>query len=94
MAAVGYQFAVTEAFWENFYKLPPAQKQATRAAWEIFKADPFDARLGAHRIHRLSSLMRRTVYAVEIEADLRALFYIEGHTVVSFNIGSHDVYKG
>jgi hypothetical protein len=24
---------------------------------------------------------------------LRALFYIEGNTVVSFNIGSHDIYK-
>ncbi len=93
MAGVGYQFAVTEAFWENFYKLSAARKQSTRAAWKIFKANPFDARLGSHRIHRLSALMRRTVYAVEIEADLRALFYIEGGTVVTFNIGSHDVYK-
>ena len=93
MAGISYRFAVTEAFWENFYKLPPARKQATRAAWKIFKADPFDARLGAHRIHRLSALMRRTVYAVEIEGDLRALFYIDGDTVVTFNLGSHDVYK-
>jgi len=37
--------------------------------------------------------MRRTVYAVEIEGDLRALFYIDGDTVVTFNLGSHDVYK-
>jgi len=94
VAGAGYQFAVTEAFWENFYKLPPAQKEATRGKWNIFKANPFDARLGTRRIHRLSTLMRRTVYAVEIEADLRALFYIEGNTVVTFNIGSHDVYKG
>jgi hypothetical protein len=93
VAGVNYRFAVTEAFWENFYKLPSAQKEATRAAWGIFKANPFDARLGAHRIHRLSTIMRRTVYAVEIGADLRALFYIEGDAVVSFNIGSHDIYK-
>ena len=38
--------------------------------------------------------MRRTVYAVVIEADLRAVFYLDGNEVVTFNIGTHDVYRG
>ena len=38
--------------------------------------------------------MRRTVYAAVIEGDLRSVFYIDGDTVVSFNIGTHQIYKG
>lgn len=37
--------------------------------------------------------MRRTVHAVEIEGDLRVVFYLEGEVVMSFNIGTHDIYK-
>jgi hypothetical protein len=33
------------------------------------------------------------VHAVVIEGDLRAAFYIEGDTVVSVAIGTHDIYK-
>ncbi len=93
MASVAYRFTATEGFRENFYRLPAAQKDSARAAWTIFKLDPFDPRLRAHKIHRLSAIMRRTVYAVDIEGDLRAVFYIEGDTVVSFNIGTHDIYR-
>ncbi|HEX4084968.1 MAG TPA: hypothetical protein VHY22_08665 [Chthoniobacteraceae bacterium] len=46
-----------------------------------------------HRINSLSSIFKRTVYAVVIERDLRVVFYIEGDTVVTVNIGGHDVYK-
>ena len=39
-------------------------------------------------------LLRRTIYAAEIETDLRAVFYLEGDVVVTVDIGSHDVYRG
>jgi hypothetical protein len=93
VGTVKYRFQATEAFWENFYKLSPPHKEAARTAWEIFKSDPFDPRLRTHKIHRLSAIMRRTVYAVEIQGDLRAVFYVAGDTVVSFNIGTHAIYK-
>lgn len=35
----------------------------------------------------------RTVYAAFIEGDLRAVFYLEGDTVVSVDIGSHSLYR-
>ena len=60
---------------------------------ETLRAAPFDPRLRTHKIHRLSSLVRRTVYAVEIEGDLRAVFYVDDDLVMSFNIGTHDIYK-
>ena len=36
----------------------------------------------------------RTIFAVEIESDLRSIFYIDGETVVSLIIGTHDIYRG
>ncbi len=88
-----YRYVATETFWDNFYKLPSAQKESTRNTWEIFKQDPFDPRLRTHKIQRLSGIMGRTVYAVKVEGDLRVVFYIQGDLVVSFNIGKHVIYS-
>ena len=52
-----------------------------------------DPRLRTHKIHRLSAHYGRIIYAVEIEADLRAVFYIDGDRVITVDIGTHDVYK-
>lgn len=90
---MNYRFTATETFWDNFYRLPSSQKESARRAWRIFKENPFDARLGAHKIQKLSATMGKTVYSVVIEGDLRAVFYIEGNLVVSFNIGTHEIYK-
>jgi hypothetical protein len=88
-----YRYRAVERFWTSFYRLPAAQKEAARQAWRIFKENPFDPRLKTHRIHRLSAHYGRTIYAVEIEGDLRSTFYLEGDTVVSLIIGTHDVYR-
>ena len=91
---MSYRYRVVEPFWTHFYRLNDAQKEAARRAWKIFKENPFDARLRPHKIHRLSSLYGRTVYAVDIEGDLRSTFYVEGNWIVSVDIGTHDIYKG
>ena len=90
---MNYRYRATEIFWENFYRLAPSQKESARQAWELFKQDPFNPRLRPHKIHRLSSIMKRTVHAVVIEGDLRVVFYIEADTIVSFNIGTHAIYS-
>jgi hypothetical protein len=64
-----------------------------REKFRIFRENPFDPRLRTHKIQSLSSLFKRTIHAVVIEGDLRATFYIEGDLVVTFNIGTHDIYK-
>jgi hypothetical protein len=89
-----YRYGAVERFWTSFYRLSPAQKESARKAWLTFKEDPFDPRLRTHKIHRLSAAYQRTIYAVEIEGDLRSLFYLDGETVVSLVIGTHDIYKG
>lgn len=67
---MNHRHRATETFWEDFYRLSPSQKESARRAWEVFKQDPFDARLRTHKIHRLSSIMKRTVHAVVIEGNL------------------------
>jgi hypothetical protein len=89
-----YRLKPIENFWERFYDLTPSQKDSTRRAWEIFKENPFDPRLRTHKIHRLSAQYGRTIYAVDIEGDLRAVFFIEGDLVVTVDIGTHAIYKG
>ena len=88
-----YRYRASPQFWRNYRKLTEREQNAAFRAWLIFKKDPFDARLGTHKINSLSALYKRTVYAVEIERDFRAAFYIDGDTVFSVNIGSHGIYK-
>ena len=91
---MNYTFKPTDRFWESFYDLNSNQKDSTRRAWKIFKADPFDPRLRTHKIHRLSAHYGQTIYAVDIEGDLRAVFFIKGDCVVTVDIGTHAIYKG
>lgn len=90
---MNYRFKATETYWRAFYALPPAQKASVRAAWAIFKIDPFDTRLGTHKIHRLSARYRTNIYSVVIESDLRAVFYLQGDLVVTVDLGTHDLYR-
>lgn len=86
-------FRASETFWRHFYALSPRQKDSTRKAWVIFKENPFDPRLHTHKIHQLSAALGKTVYAVEIEANLRVVFFLDGETVRTIDIGTHDIYK-
>ena len=89
-----YRFKATEQFWRAFYALPANQKESVRKTWGLFKANPFDSRLGTHKIHRLSARFRNTIYSVVIEGDLRAVFYAEGNLVITVDIGTPAIYKG
>jgi len=88
-----YRFRATENFWKRFYRLSPGQKASVRRVWTIFKSDPFDSRLGTHKINKLSAQYHKTIYSVVIEADLRVIFYLEGATVWTVDIGTHAVYR-
>lgn len=88
-----YLFKTTPSFREALTKLNRHQKTSARKAFMIFKNDPFDARLHTHKIHGLSIKLRRTIYSVYVESDLRALFYLDGNVVVSLDIGDHSIYR-
>jgi mRNA-degrading endonuclease YafQ of YafQ-DinJ toxin-antitoxin module len=87
------KFEVVDNFWEKFYDLSADQKESVRRAWAIFKNDPFDPRLRSHRIQKLSARFKVTIYSAAIEADLRVIFRIDGNTVTTLDLGTHDIYK-
>ena len=91
---MNYRFRAAKSFWRSWSKLSREQQQMARRTFPIFKQNPFDPRLRAHKIHRLSAHYGRTIYAVDIAGDLRAAFYLEGETIWSVSIGTHDIYKG
>ena len=88
-----YDFRAAEQFWKSFHSLPDSQKESTRRIWQIFQVDPFDPRLRTHKIHGLSALYKRTICSVTVENDLRVVFFIEGETIFTVDIGTHDIYR-
>jgi len=88
-----YRFKTTPAFRKALRGLSPTQKESAKTAFAFFKRDPFDPRLHTHKIHHLSALYKKTIYAVRVEGDLRSIFYLEGGNVVSIDIGTHAIYR-
>ena len=88
-----YRFRATRTFWRSFGKLPVQQQRRVREAFVVFKQSPFDPRLRSHKIQKLSARYGRVIYAAEIEANLRVVFYMEDNAVVTVDIGSHDLYR-
>ena len=88
-----YKFKTVPAFRKSLAKLSKAQKESAKKAFALFKIDPFDPRLRTHKIHHLSSLYKKTIYAVRIEDDLRSIFFLDGENVISLDIGSHAIYR-
>jgi mRNA-degrading endonuclease YafQ of YafQ-DinJ toxin-antitoxin module len=89
-----YRFRTAKSFRRALTKLNPTQRHAAKAAFIIFKENPFDPRLRTHKIHKLSAVYGQTIFSACIEADLRAVFYLEGTTVWSVDIGTHAIYRG
>ena len=45
-----------------------------------------------HKIHSLSALYKKKIHSVVVEKDLRAVFYLEGDTVFTVDLGTHRIY--
>ena len=93
MEGITFIFRRTPQFRKAFDALRPEDQSAARDAFKIFKANPFDPRLRPHKINRLSALRRTTIWSITIKGDLRAVFSMNGNTIISEDIGSHDIYK-
>jgi mRNA-degrading endonuclease YafQ of YafQ-DinJ toxin-antitoxin module len=91
---VKYRFRAAKSFRRALVKLTPHQRRLAATAFRIFKENPFDSRLRPHKIHKLSAAYGKTMHSVFIAGDLRAVFYIEGNTVWSVDIGTHAIYRG
>jgi len=87
------RFRTTPAFRKALARLSRSQKESAKKAFALFRNDPFDPRLKTHKIHHLSALYKRTIYAVRVEDDLRSIFYTEGNDVISLDSGTHAIYR-
>jgi len=75
------------AFWRLFRGLPPEVRRRARAAFELFKNDPFDPRLQFKEIKS-----RKGVWSVRIDGGYRALGRRQADQITWFWIGGHDEY--
>ena len=87
------KYEATKAFWKQFDKLSPQQQEVARGKFKVFKKDPFASSLRPHKINRLSALIGKTVFAIDLEGDLRAAFYRDADVIKTVSIGTHDIYK-
>jgi len=53
-----FRFKASRTFWKAFTKLPERQQASAKAAFKIFKANPFDPRLRAQN-QQLVGLLRQ-----------------------------------
>src|SRR6266550_6827569 len=77
------------AFWRSFGKLSAQQQRNARRRFLFSNRTLFIRACVPTR----STNSPPVIYAAEIEADLRVLFYIEGDVVVTVDIGSHALYR-
>jgi mRNA-degrading endonuclease YafQ of YafQ-DinJ toxin-antitoxin module len=93
MASPVYVFKRTPQFKKSFDALSSEDQTAAREAFKKFKADPKDASLKCHKINRLTALRGKTIRSIVIKGNLRAVFTTDGNTIISEDIGTHDIYK-
>ena len=77
----------TERFRKAFQRLPPHVQRQARAAYRLWKQDPFHSSLQFKQIHS-----REPIYSVRIGLGWRALGIRSDDTVIWFWVGSHAEY--
>jgi addiction module RelE/StbE family toxin len=81
-----HQIDFTKGFIKQFKRLRENQKQRFYERLELFKKNPHDRVLRDHALKGKYTGYR----SIDIEGDLRALYYIKGDQIVIFAfVGSH-----
>jgi YafQ family addiction module toxin component len=82
-----HQIQFTKDFTKQFKKLRPNQKDRFYERLELYKRNPQDRVLRDHALKGKYKGYR----SIDVESDLRALYYVENDTVVIFAlIGTHS----
>jgi len=77
----------TKNFSKQFKVLRPKQKDRFYDRLDLFKKNPHDKTLRDHALKGKYKGYR----SIDIEGDLRALYYVDGDTIVIFGfIGTHS----
>ncbi len=82
-----YSIDFTKGFSKQFKVLRPKQKERFYERLDLFKKNPHDKALRDHALKGKYKGYR----SIDIESDLRALYYIKEDTLVIFGfIGTHS----
>jgi mRNA-degrading endonuclease YafQ of YafQ-DinJ toxin-antitoxin module len=74
-------------FRRHFKKLPDEIKHKMARREEVFINNPFDPRLGTHKLHG----ERKDEWVYEIDYSYRVTFmFLEGNVVFYTDVGTHD----
>ena len=79
-----YRCFCTWQFQSSYARLTESQQASTLRAYRIFKENPTAS---------LSARIGRTIHSIWINADLRAVFYLDGSDCISVDIGTHSIYR-
>ena len=84
------EIELSSRFKKSFRKLHPRiQKKAVEKS-AIFRIDPFNYKLGIHKLHG----DKKEEWAFSVDYSYRiSLVFIKDDTVVFTDIGTHDIYK-
>lgn len=76
-------------FERQYKKLPKEVKETAKGKEAIFRQNPFDSRLGTHKLHG----KEKEVWAFSITQRYRIKFlFLPGGSVLFLEIGKHDIY--
>lgn len=80
----------SSSFSREYRKLPAEVKSGAEEKEQIFRQDPFDARLKTHKLHgRLSEF-----WSFSISHKYRIIFeFGDGDVVYFHSVGNHDIYE-
>jgi len=81
---------VSSKFKKFYKKLPKSVKEKAGEKERIFRANPFDSRLGTHKLHG----KYKDYWSFTVINQYRIMFtFLDSNKVDFINIGTHDIYK-
>lgn len=84
------EIRVTGKFERQYKKLPEAVKRAAQDKEVIFRNNPFDVRLGTHKLHG----KEKEVWAFSVTHSYRIKFiFLTKDGVLFLEVGTHDIYQ-
>ena len=84
------EIVLSSRFQKSFRQLHLRIQKKTVEKIIIFKSNPFDIRLGTHKLHG----EKKEEYAFSIDYSYRVSFiFMEDNKVIFTDIGTHDMYK-
>lgn len=80
----------TTKYLRSWRKLSSDIQQKARVKEAVFRVDPFDARLQAHKLHGAL----QDYWGYSVDQKYRVVFrFIDGTRALFFDIGDHSIYQ-